>query len=135
MHRKELGKKRLIPSCDRGLGRLLGTGGVCGVIFTNFILAVGLEHDISLLPIATSLTACIPGVARSPLLPEGVRHKTCHHCRALGASFLFTDSIKADAATHGRRLHRRQLGPRFLDPSLGREFTLIAFWLKLQLKP
>jgi len=75
---------------------------VWDAIFTNFILAVGLETRFYLLPIATSLTACIPAVV----------HENCHHCRALGAAFFLPIQSRLTRQLTAGHPHRQQLGSR-----------------------
>ena len=98
-----------------GMGRLLGSGGVWGAIFTNFTLAVGLEHDI-FFSTDRNLTDCLHTGSRaiSALRREDVRMRTAIILGLLvPALFLPIRSRLTRQHTVGHP-HWQGLGSRFL---------------------
>jgi hypothetical protein len=92
----------------------LGADGESGAIFTNFILAVGLEHDIFFVT-DRNLTDCLHTGSRaiSALHRGDVRMRTAITVGLL-VRLSFTDPIEADPAIHGWHPHRQQVGSHFL---------------------
>lgn len=89
-------------------------------MFTNFTLAVGVEHDSFLLPIATSLTAGMLSSARDLRFSRRrCEHENRYHCRAL-ARFLFLPIRSRLTQQLTVSFYQPQVGSRFFDAPVGK---------------